>query len=99
MKHRRKFKDTRIRTEIRRINGIEYTYDLVMRESDRVASYGIPLYTIQVEMTQADGSTTAAKASELFDDAGRAIDFFEKLVDNLATPIDLAYVVEDELAR
>lgn len=99
MKRKEKTIDTTIRTERREEDGNGYKYELLMRESSRVASYGIPLYSISVEMTQSDGKITNAKTSDVFADAGKAIDFFEKLVNNLVTPIDLPYVVEDEFSR
>ena len=99
MRRREKTIDTTIRTERREEDGIGYKYELIMRESTCVASYGIPLYSVSVEMTQSDGKTTNAHTSDVFADAGKAIDFFEKLVDNLATPVDLPYIVEDEFSR
>ena len=99
MKHRKKTTDTTIRTEKRKKDGIDYTYRLIMTESSSVASYRIPLYSVSVNMIMNDGSETDASAKDLFADAGKAIDFFEKLVDNLATPIDLPYIIEDEFTR
>ncbi len=87
-----------IRTERRDNDGIIYKYALVMHESSHVASYGIPLYYISVEMTDKNGTITKASTADVFADAGRAVRFFEKLVSNLATPIDLPYIVEDELS-
>lgn len=99
MRKKEKNVDTTIRTEERKKDGIGYRYDLVMRESSKVASYGIPLYTVQVKMTRENGDITSADTNELFADPGKAIVFFEKLVDNLATPIDLPYIVEDEFSK
>lgn len=99
MRRKEKTVDTTIRTEEREKDGIEYRYELIMRESAKVASYGIPLYTILIKMTQENGETTSADTKEVFADAGKAIVFFEKLVNNLATPIDLPYIVEDEFSR
>ncbi len=91
--------DTLLRTEECENEGRYYRYELLMRESLRVASYGIPLYSITVTMRDRDGKTTRREVTEAFADAGQAISFFEKLVRNFATPIDLIYVAEDELAR
>jgi hypothetical protein len=99
MRGKQKTVDTTIRTERREADGIAYKYDLIMRESSRVSSYRLPLYSISVEMTQEDTTVTSAETHEVFADVGRAIVFFEKLVDNLATPIDLPYIVEDELTK
>ncbi len=99
MRKKKKTVDTTIRTEERQKDGIGYRYELVMRESTKLVSYGIPLYTVLVKMTHENGETTCADAKELFADPGKAIVFFEKLVDNLATPIDLPYIIEDEFSR
>ena len=99
MKQSEKTTDTTIRTELREDNGIEYKYKLLMKESSHVASYGIPLYSISVEMIQRDGNITNAKTGEVFANIEKAINFFEKLVNNRATPSDLPYVTEDELSR
>lgn len=87
-----------VRNEKRKENGIDYNYRLTVEESERVASYTLPLYTISVEMKESDGTVTNATARELFSDAGKARLFFDKLVNNLATPVDLPYIVEDELS-
>ena len=97
MARRVKTIDTAIRTEKREKNGDLYSYELYTREGEYAESYGLPLYTINVEMVSKDGSVTRAEAKERFSDPGHAICFFEKLVRNLATPIDLPYIIEDEL--
>lgn len=75
---------------------IIYRYVLFCEKSNKVASFNIPLYSIEVSMIK-DGERTSNVAKELFADIGKAISFFEKLADNLATPIDLPYVVEDRI--
>ena len=88
-----------IRTEVREAEGFEYRYELTERRDFCVASYGIPLYSISVKMKKlTSGKATEGKAENLFSDLKKALRFFEKLVKNLATPIDLSYIVEDELA-
>ena len=99
MRKKYETKNSAVRTEIREKDGIYYRYDLIMQESLATASYGIPLYSISVEMQGENGDATKATTKEVFADAGLAINFFEKLVYNLATPIDLPYVVEDEIMR
>lgn len=86
-----------IRDVTRTDNGIIYRYVLFSSKSEQVASFNIPLYSIEVSMTK-DGELTKSVAKELFADVGKAISFFEKLADNLATPIDLPYVIEDRIA-
>ena len=99
MKNKQKTKDTVIRKETRCQDGCEYCYTLLMKESTNVASYKIPLYSVNIDLKMADGERTNADAKEIFADAGKALDFFDKLVLNLATPIDLPYIIEDEFSR
>ena len=88
-----------IRTEIRESEGFEYRYELTEKKDFYVASYGIPLYSISVRMKKIGSQkSTEGTAKNLFSDLKKAMRFFEKLVRNLATPIDLSYIVEDELA-
>ena len=76
-----------------------YSYELVMKEGESLASWRIPLYTINISMKNANGNHTESSATDAFSDASRAIRFYEKLVKSLATPIDLLYVLEDEVAN
>ena len=99
MKYTDKTVDTVIRTEIKEADSAKYKYELIMRKSTRLVCFKLPLYSIKIEMTDEFGEKTKAETGELFSDVGKAISFFEKLVKYLATPIDLAYIVEDELAK
>lgn len=74
-----------------------YTYILSRKDSSIVASFKIPLYSIRAEMTDSDGSQSYFEISDVFASESTAIKFFEKLVHNLATPVDLPYVLEDEI--
>lgn len=86
-----------IKREVREVDGIIYTYTLTLHGDTRLTSIGIPLYSISVDMTVIKtGKHTNAHTRELFADEDKALSFFDKLVRNLATPIDLAYIVEDE---
>lgn len=87
-----------MREEERREGGYSYKYTLSVCESVSVASYKLPLYSITVALTDAEGNTTCGDTREIFADLGKANSFFDKLVRNLATPINLAYVVEDEIS-
>ena len=80
-----------VRTEIRRAFGNEYKYELILNES------AIPLYSVKIELKMITGSFTKAESHELFYDEHEAKTFFELLVDNLVTPINLPYVIYDEL--
>ena len=53
--------------------------------------------SIEIIMTK-DGEVTRNVAKEAFADVGRAVSLFEKLANNLATPIDLPYIMEDRIA-
>lgn len=97
MRSKTKTDDVIIRKEVRESEGITYTYTLTMHKSCATASFGIPIYSIRVELTDAGGEESAAEASDVFADAGRAIVFYEKLIRNLVTPIDLPYVLEDDI--
>ncbi len=98
MRAKAKTAETLLRKERRVLSETTYTYELFMRESRGVASYRLPLYSIRVGLTDEDGKFTEAEISDAFADAGRAVLFFEKLIKNLATPIDLIYVLDDERA-
>ncbi len=89
-------------TQTVRSNNVEtesekYHYELIMKKSKRVTSYRLPLYSIKIHMTDSLGNVTEAEAQDLFSDIGKAIVFYQMLVDNLVTPIDLPYVVDDTL--
>lgn len=90
--------ETVIKKEEREADGARYKYSLIMSVSNKVASYKLPLYSVEVEMTDADGNVTSAKTKEIFADVGKAISFFRKLSENLATPLNLLYILEDEMA-
>lgn len=94
---KQKMRDTIIRQDFREDSENSYSYQLIMREDTRTASYKIPLYSIRVNMTDSNGESSSADVKDLFADAGKAIKFYEKLVRYLATPIDLRYIVEDEM--
>ena len=86
-----------VRREVREANGAKYVYTLTAGEGQRVACFGLTLYSVSIEMTANDGRITSSALDEIFVDSRRAIRFFDKLVSSLATPIDLPYVLEDEM--
>ena len=89
-----------IRTEIREKDGYEYKYDLLLSRGMCVSSFGIPLYSVSVEMKETNnGKKSKNDTQNLFSDLSKATCFFNKIVDNLATPIDLSYIVEDEFSK
>ncbi len=73
-----------------------YSYSLIMRESKRVASYRIPLYSVRIELITEDGELTSNEAKDVFADVGKALVFYGMLVENLVTPLNLPYILEDE---
>ena len=89
--------DTVIRKEERQDEGNTYSYELRLRRGESTADFRLPLYSIRIGMTDTEGVLRQADAKDVFSNKKRAVEFFEKLVRNLATPIDLAYIVEDEL--
>lgn len=78
-------------------DGSTYVYRLTVSISEVVASYKLPLYSIFVSMTDSDGKHTEAVCADAFADIGKALVFYDKIVRHNVTPIDLAYVYEDEL--
>ena len=89
--------DTVIRCETRVDGENTYVYRLIMKESASLSSYRISLYSVAIEFFGADGTRTEGEIRDAFADPGRAILFFELLVKNLATPIDLPYILEDSM--
>lgn len=89
--------DKVVMTEERHDNSCKYTYQLILREGERVADWKLPLYSIRISLVDDKGHKSEKEARDLFTNRERAVSFFEKLVRNLATPIDLGYVVEDEI--
>ena len=78
-------------------DGILYEYTLFSSESARVASFKLPLYSITVKMTD-NSEVTEGTVNDVFADLGKATLFYELLVKNLATPVDLTYVLEDRIS-
>ena len=98
MRQKEKTTDTVIRFDNKCDGQFNYRYELIMKEGDGVATWRIPLYSIRVHMTDQSGHSTSSDIKDVFADVGKAIIFYEKLVRNLATPIDLAYILEDEIS-
>ncbi len=79
-------------------DGNLYSYELSVREGNTTADWRLPLYSIKVNMTDITGKSREEDAKDVFSSRVRADEFFDKIVKNLATPIDLAYIIEDEMA-
>jgi hypothetical protein len=56
----------------------------------------MPLYSIEVALTK-DGETSKNTVENIFSDIGKALVFYNQLVDNLASPADLPYIMEDRI--
>ena len=74
-----------------------YRYELTERRGRRMADFGVRLYSVTVSMTDENGRVKRSEATDLFSSKRKATEFFDKIVRNLATPIDLKYVIEDEI--
>ncbi len=90
-------KEELIREETRETEDGVYTYTLLAKTGISVASYGLTLYSVIIQMTDSSGHRTEARLDDIFSDSDKAYKFFNKLIKNLATPIDLPYILEDEL--
>ena len=75
-------------------NGIEYIYELKSFEGGEVASFGIVLYEICVRLIK-NSISSFYRTGGLFTDFEKAIRFFDFLCDNLATPQNIPYIIED----
>ena len=74
----------------------KYYYELIERIGETTADWRLPLYTVRVTMTGNSGPERCYEAKNLFSNKREAIEFFDMIVRNLATPIDLPYILEDE---
>ena len=86
-----------IRKETRQSDEYTYTYELIERRGKSLADFGMRLYSITVLMKDERGQVRRGEAKDIFACKRKAGLFFDKIVRNLATPIDLIYVVEDEI--
>ena len=86
-----------IRKEEISSEGYRYCYELIERRGRRMADFGMRLYSVTVAMTDREGDVRRSEARDIFSSKRKAVEFFDKIVKNLATPIDLKYVVEDEI--
>lgn len=89
--------DKVIRKEQKFDKGSSYLYELVVRRGDSIANWQVPLYSVRINMVDPNGNNRQADAMDIFSDKTEAEEFFDTIVRNLATPIDLAYILEDEM--
>ena len=76
------------------VGGRKLEYELKGFKGKTVASFGIILYEICVSLTTKHG-VSYYKTGGLFSNVEKAIDFFNFISENLVTPQNLPYVVED----
>jgi len=84
--------DRAIKNETVLNRGNLYSYELTARESGKIT-----LYSIKITLKTAFGEITERVAENIFDNEEDAVAFYEMLIKNLATPLNLPYIVEDEL--
>ncbi len=75
----------------------QYTYLLIKRESELVCSFRLSLYSIRVELIRSSGEESHCEISNVFASEAKAERFFDCLVINRATPMNLPYAFEDAL--
>ncbi len=97
MRSKEKIKTSVIRNDSVINEGYEYNYCLYAKESNNVASYRMPLYSIHIELKTPEGDITERCAKDCFADIGKALVFYDRIVKNLITPMNLPYFMEDEL--
>ena len=93
---KRKLRERTVRIERAEVEGCFYKYRLSVKYGRGELGCRTPLYSISVELIDEVGKKTSASLRETFSDLDSANCFFNKLFENLATPIDLPYVFEDE---
>ena len=82
----------KIITALREKDGIKYSYVLKL---DDEATEPSP-HTVEIAMKSNDGIINTFASRRLCADKARVSALFDRLVENLATPINLPYVIADE---
>ena len=85
--------ETVIRNETVLESGNLYCYTLIESEG----ANGTMLYSLKITLSMKDGEFSENTAKNIFTEKNAAMLFFDKMLKNLATPLNLPYVVEDEL--
>ena len=83
----------KIRTAVRENEGNTYRYELNLTKGKA----GEWKYSVRITLRSADGSISTEAEREIFGRESMVKCFFERLVKELVTPIDLPYVIEDEM--
>ena len=95
MRRKEPMKDI-VKTETRNAEGYEYKYYLLVSKSARVASFKLPLYSIKIEM-KGNGQEFQHELSDIFADVGKAVTFFDEIVEGLVSPSELPFILEDKI--
>ena len=78
-------------------NQTSYTYKLIRHEEKEHASFSIDLYEIYVEMLEGE-NLIFYRTGGIFTSIDKAMRFLAKLKENLATPRNIPYILEDSLS-
>ncbi len=73
-----------------------YIYRLYENAARKIGKASLTLYSIEIEM-ECEEVCSKSEISEIFADVGKALTFYNSLVENLVTPINLHYVLEDSI--
>ena len=76
-------------------SGLKIHYELTLKESARFSSFKLPLYSISIEMEDQEGKQSSYKATDVFSDINKALEFYIKIVEGIVTPSEMPYIIED----
>ena len=85
----------KIRTVVRANAGMNYRYELILKRGE----LGSWQYSVSISLKSSDGLIATSAEREINGNESAARRFFDKLTENLVTPINLPYVIEDELVQ
>lgn len=85
---------TIIKEDVKTDGKYTLTYRLYENAPRKIGRMSLSLYSIEIE-SESENSITKSEISEIFSDIGKALTFYNSLVENLATPINLHYILED----
>ena len=85
-----------IREDTREKDEYTYIYRLIESPPRTIGRLTVSFYSISIEMTDGENKSES-KLTDLFADVGKALAFYHSLVGNLASPIDLNYILEDKI--
>ena len=86
-----------IRTETVMNDQTTYTYKLIRHTEKEKSSFSIELYEICVEMKEGENHIFY-KTGGIFTSIDKAMTFLTKLKENMATPRNIPYILEDSLS-